>query len=73
MAVEASFRVQVTVTGMTCQHCAMSVSEEVGEIPGVSTVDVRLDSGAVTVRADREVDRAELASAVSQAGFVLTG
>ena len=73
MAVEASFRVQVTVTGMTCQHCAMSVSEEVGEIPGVSTVDVRLDSGAVTVRADREVDRAELASAVSQAGFELTG
>ena len=36
MAVQAPFRVQVTVIGMTCQHCAMSVTEEIGEIPGVS-------------------------------------
>ena len=27
-----------TVTGMTCQHCVMSVTEEVGEIDGVSAV-----------------------------------
>jgi copper chaperone len=73
MAVRTPFRVQVTVTGMTCQHCAMSVSEEIGEIPGVSAVDVQLDSGAVTVRADREVNRTELAAAVSEAGFELVG
>ena len=73
MAVEASFRVQVTVTGMTCQHCAMSVSEEIGEIPGVSGVDVQLERGAVTVLADREVGRDELAAAVAEAGFELAG
>jgi copper chaperone len=73
MSVEAPFRAQVIVTGMTCQHCAMSVSEEIGEIPGVSAVDVRLDSGAVIVLADREVGRNELAAAVSEAGFELVG
>ena len=73
MAVQAPFRVQVTVAGMTCQHCAMSVSEEIGEIAGVSAVDVELDSGAVTVLADREVGRTELAAAVTEAGFELVG
>jgi copper chaperone len=73
MSVEAPFRAQVTVTGMTCQHCAMSVSEEIGEIPGVSAVDVQLESGAVTVLADRKVALDELAAAVTEAGFELAG
>jgi copper chaperone len=55
MSVEAPFRTEITVTGMTCQHCVMSVTEEVSEISGVSAVDVRLETGAVTVLADREV------------------
>jgi copper chaperone CopZ len=73
MAVQAPFRVQVTVTGMTCPHCAMSISEALGEIVGVSAVDVDLDSGAVTVLADRTVGRPELAAAVFEAGFELAG
>ena len=73
MSVAAPFRTEVTVTGMTCRHCAMSVTEEVGEIDGVSAVDVRLETGAVTVSADREVDRAEIASRLDAAGFGLAG
>ncbi len=73
MSVEAPFRTQVTVTGMTCRHCVMSVTEEVAEIRGVSAVDVELDTGAVTVLADREVDREEIARALSSAGFGLAG
>jgi len=73
MSVEAPFRTEVTVTGMTCRHCAMSVTEEVREIDGVSAVDVRLETGAVTVLADREVGRAEIADAIDAAGFGLAG
>jgi copper chaperone len=73
MAVQAPFRVQVTVSGMSCPHCAMSVSQELGEIAGVSAVDVDLDSGAVTVLAARAVGRPELAAAVFEAGFELLG
>ena len=40
-----------TVTGMTCGHCVMSVTEEVQEIPGVENVEV--------VLADREPHRDE--------------
>ena len=49
-----------TVTGMTCGHCAASVTEEISELAGVENVDVVVDTGAVTVtssRAPRRVGR----------------
>lgn len=73
MSVQAPFRAHVTVTGMTCQHCVMSVTEEIAEIRGVSAVEVQLGSGTVTVSADRAVDRDEIAAAVTEAGFELVG
>ncbi|MFL6169327.1 MAG: heavy-metal-associated domain-containing protein [Ornithinibacter sp.] len=71
MSVDAPFRTKVTVTGMTCNHCVMSVTEEVSEIDGVSGVDVELDTGAVTVLSERELSRDEITAAVSEAGFQL--
>ncbi|QNG20643.1 heavy-metal-associated domain-containing protein [Rhodococcus triatomae] len=63
--------ITVTVTGMTCGHCVASVREEVGEIDGVTSVDVDLASGRVTVEADRPIDRSTLAAAVDEAGYQL--
>lgn len=73
MPVEAPFRTCVTVTGLTCHHCVMSVTEEVAGIEGVSAVDVRLHDGLVTVLADREVEPGEIEAAVLEAGFELAG
>ena len=42
---------------MTCQHCVMSVTEEIGGIDGVSEVHVELATGAVTVLAERAIGR----------------
>ena len=36
-----------TVSGMTCEHCAASVKEEISAIPGVESVTVDLESGSV--------------------------
>ncbi|MEV4897880.1 cation transporter, partial [Nonomuraea sp. NPDC055795] len=38
-----------TVKGMTCGHCVSSVKEEVSEVTGVSSVEVDLASGLLTV------------------------
>lgn len=65
--------VTVTVTGMTCGHCASSVREEVGSIPGVSAVDVDLASGKVTIDSERLVDDGAIKSAVEEAGYQLAG
>ena len=61
----------VTVTGMTCGHCATSVREEIGEIAGVRAVDVDVDSGVVTIDSDAPVDATAIKDAVEEAGYRL--
>ncbi|MCV7298170.1 heavy-metal-associated domain-containing protein [Mycobacterium barrassiae] len=65
--------VTVTVTGMTCGHCASSVREEVGSIPGVTAVDVDLGSGEVTIDSEQQVEPEAIKSAVEEAGYQLAG
>jgi copper ion binding protein len=60
-----------TVTGMTCGHCVASVTEEVGELPGVEDVQVDLGSGRVVVSSTEPLDRADVAAAVAEAGYSL--
>ena len=57
-----------TVAGMTCEHCVMSVREEVGEIAGVAQVDVDLASGRLDVAGERFTDDA-VRAAVADAGY----
>ena len=54
------------VTGMTCQHCVASVTEEVTELPGVSEVDVDLATGRLHVVGD--VTAEQVQAAVAEAG-----
>ncbi len=63
----------VTITGMTCGHCAASVREEVGEIPGVQAVEVDVASGAVTIDSVAPVEADAIRSAVEEAGYRLAG
>ncbi|KAA1245613.1 heavy-metal-associated domain-containing protein [Mycobacterium simiae] len=63
--------VTITVAGMSCGHCASSVRDEVGRIPGVTAVDVDLPSGAVTLETDGPVDDNAIKSAVEEAGYRL--
>lgn len=57
-----------TVNGMTCDHCALSVTEEVGALPGVQGVDVDLASGRVSVTGPA-VDDDAVRAAVAEAGY----
>jgi copper ion binding protein len=60
-----------TVTGMTCDHCVRSVREEVGQLPGVSAVDVDLASGAVTITSEGDLEASQVKAAVEEAGYEL--
>ena len=57
------------VTGMTCEHCVRSVTEEVGAIDGVTEVSVDLPTGSVTVRSTDPVDETAVRAAVEEAGY----
>ncbi|MFG1710489.1 heavy-metal-associated domain-containing protein [Nonomuraea sp. M3C6] len=57
------------VKGMTCGHCVSSVKEEVGEVAGVTSVEVDLASGLLRVDGDGSVDAAKIVAAVEEAGY----
>jgi copper chaperone CopZ len=57
-----------TVSGMTCEHCVMSVTDEVAEVTGVDGVSVDLTAGVLTVAGDGFTDEA-VRAAVAEAGY----
>lgn len=61
-----------TVTGMTCEHCVASVTEEVQEIAGVERVDVALESGTLTIDSAQPIAEQDVRAAVETAGYRLT-
>jgi copper chaperone len=56
------------VQGMTCDHCVLSVREEVSEVRGVAAVDVDLAAGRLTVTGSDLSDDA-VRDAVAEAGY----
>lgn len=59
------------VSGMTCDHCARSVTEELTEIPGVTGVQVDVAAGTATVTSSAPLDVASVRKAVEEAGYQL--
>ncbi|MDR2454689.1 MAG: cation transporter [Bifidobacteriaceae bacterium] len=67
---QSTFRVK----GMTCQHCVKAVKEEVGALPGVTSVAVDLVPDGVSslaVASSAPLDPAALAAAIGEAGYEL--
>ena len=56
---------------MTCSHRERAVTAEICAVPGVESVSVDVPSSIVTVTASEPVDRADIAAAVDEAGYVL--
>jgi copper chaperone len=62
-----------TVSGMSCGHCAQSVTEELTGLPGVTEVDVDVATGRVVVRAEGPLAEDDVRTAVEEAGFSYEG
>lgn len=56
------------VAGMTCDHCKIAVTDEVSRVPGVTGVEVDLDTKLVRVRGT-DVDAEAVVAAVDEAGY----
>lgn len=71
MTANAPYTATYTVSGMTCQHCVASVTEELTALSGVTDVTVQLATGSVTVASDRPLESVEVAAAIDEAGYRL--
>jgi copper chaperone len=60
---------QYIVSGMHCNHCASSVTEEVSAVTGVTDVKVDLNAGQLIVTSDDEIPFASIEAAVDEAGY----
>ena len=61
-----------TVPGMSCSHCEAAVLHEVGQLPGIESVDVDLELKLVHV-AGPAIDDAAVRAAIEAAGYEATG
>lgn len=62
-----------TIKGMTCGHCVNAVSTELGQLPGVSDVQVDLAAGTATVTSAAPLDPQAVRDAVDEAGYEVVG
>jgi copper chaperone len=63
----------ITVTGMSCEHCANAIRAEIGRLPGVTEIDVDVAGGTVRITGPQLPGDAALHEAVEEAGYVLAG
>jgi len=57
----------LTVEGMSCEHCEQSVADALGDVEGVTGVDVDREAESATVEGDADPDA--LVAAVDDAGY----
>jgi copper chaperone len=60
---------EYVVSGMHCNHCVSSVTEEVSAVSGVSDVRVDLGSGQLIVISDADIPFENIEAAVDEAGY----
>ena len=59
-----------SVSGMTCEHCVRAVKQEVGDISGVTQVEVELGTpSTVTVQSTEPISHQDLVEAIDEAGY----
>jgi copper chaperone len=61
-----------TVTGMTCDHCVRSVTDELGKLAGVTRVAADIASGQVRVSSEAPLADDAVRAAVAEAGYQVT-
>jgi copper chaperone len=66
-----SVTTEYVVSGMHCQHCVTSVTEEVSTIPGVTDVRVHLDTGELVVTSDTDIFFSDIEAAIDEAGYTV--
>ncbi|WP_347861670.1 copper chaperone CopZ [Salimicrobium sp. PL1-032A] len=60
----------LNVQGMTCGHCESAVKGALGELDGVTDVQVSLDSGKVDVTYEEgKVTESQMKDAVEEQGY----
>ena len=61
--------VTYTIPSIHCMHCAHTIKLELGEINGVSSVEVDIQRKIVTIQHDETVEEGALVSALKEINY----
>jgi copper chaperone CopZ len=62
---------RIKIKGMTCQHCVMSVTKALGNLPGLKNLRVDLVKGEAAFENTQNIPRDSLRKAVEDAGYTV--
>ena len=65
-------KIEITIEGMTCGHCQMSVTNELATLEGVKSVSVDHTLGMAIVESEG-VSNEQFEEAVTEAGYKAVG
>ena len=65
-------KIEITIEGMTCGHCQMSVTNELATLEGVKSVSVDHTLGTAIVESEG-VSNEQFEEAVTEAGYKAVG
>ncbi len=60
---------KISVEGMQCNHCKMTVEKALGSLEGVEKVEVSLENKNAIVESSKEIDNQEIKDVITEAGF----
>ncbi len=60
---------QLTVSGMTCDHCVRHVTDAISKVAGVHSVNVKLVEGIAVIESDASLDLQVVKDAVAATGY----
>lgn len=66
-------KTELTINGMSCNHCVAAVKSALATLPGVSAVEVTLEPGHATIEHDGQSPVSEMIAAVEEEGYEATG
>ena len=60
---------KLTAPDIVCGGCASAIKKALGNVEGVSNVDINIDTKAVTVKHQSNVSREKIVETLDKAGF----
>lgn len=60
---------QLTVSGMTCDHCVRHVTDVISKVAEVHSVNIKLTEGIAIIESDSSLDIQVVRDAVVAAGY----
>jgi Cu+-exporting ATPase len=70
---ETSMKTIINIDGMSCMHCAKSVTDRLNALEGISSTKVNLEQKQAVVESKQPVDKDLVTRTITDAGYTVTG